>query len=84
MKLPLSARKLTRRAIGLGNARSITPDELHTLARDEDVIVIGVGIALSGPLDPRLPGRQRAASLLSLKGVVADLPRQQAIALHCG
>lgn len=84
MKLPLVARKLTRRAIGVGKARSITPEELHALARDEDVIVIGVGIVTAGPLDSRLPGTQRAASLLSLKSVVADVPRQQAIALHCG
>jgi hypothetical protein len=84
VKLPFAARKLTRRAIGVGNARAITPEELHALAREEDVIVIGVGIFTPGPLDPRLPGTQRAASLLSLKGVVADVPRQQAIALHCG
>jgi hypothetical protein len=84
VKLPLAARKLTRRAIGLGGAQSITPDELHTLARDEAVIVVGVGIVKAGPLDPRLPGQHRAASLLSLKSAVADVPRQQAIVLHCG
>lgn len=84
MKLPHAARKLTRRAIGVGSSRAITPDELHTLAREEDVIVIGVGIFMPGSIDPRLPGSQRAASLLSLRSVVADVPRQQAIALHCG
>ncbi len=84
MKLPASVRNLTRRAIGLGAARPLTATALHALARDEDVIVVGVGIVSAGPLDPRLPGEQRAASLLSLRSVVADVPRQQAIVLHCG
>ena len=84
MKLPLSARKLTRRAIGLGAARPITPTELHALVAREEVIVVGVGIISAGALDPRLPGIQRAASLLSLRSALADVPRQQAIVLHCG
>lgn len=84
MRLPLSARKLTRRAMGLGAARPLTATELHTLASHEEVIVVGVGIVSAGPLDPRLPGPQRAASLLSLRRTLADVPRQQAIVLHCG
>lgn len=84
MKLPLAARRLIGRAIGLGAARPLTANALHALAIDEDVIVIGVGIVSPGPLDPRLPGQQRAASLLSLSRVVANVPRQHAIVLHCG
>jgi hypothetical protein len=68
----------------MGRAQSISPDALRELARTEPVVVIGVGMLAPGPLDPRLPGDQRSASLLSLASIVADLPRQQAIALHCG
>jgi len=84
MKLPAGARRLARASIGIGRARSITPTALHDLAAREAVVVIGVGIVGSGAIDPRLPGQQRAASLRSLAGVVADLPRQRAIVLHCG
>lgn len=84
MKLPGIARRLTRRAIGLGAAHPITPAELHALAAAEPVVVIGVGIVTAGALDSRLPGQQRAESLLSLRSAVADIGRQQAIVLHCG
>jgi hypothetical protein len=84
MKLPSFARDLTRKTIGSGSAPSITPEELHELAEHEPVVVIGVGIVRAGTTDTRLPGTQRVASLLSLSSVVADLPRQHAIALHCG
>jgi hypothetical protein len=48
------------------------------------VIVIGVGVVKPGTTDPRLPGEQRVASLLTLSTAVADVPRQRAIVLHCG
>lgn len=81
MKLPTSVRSLTRRALGLGAARSISAMELDAL---EQVVVIGVGVVSAGTRDRRLPGEQRVASLLTLRKVVADLPRQQPIVLHCG
>lgn len=84
MRLPRSARELTRRAIGLGDARPITATELQAIARVEDVLVVGVGMFSAGSIDPRLPGEQRAASLRSLGNVVGDVPRQHAIVLHCG
>jgi hypothetical protein len=65
----------------MSRARSITPEALHDL---EDVIVIGVGVVKPGTTDPRLPGEQRVASLLTLSTAVADVPRQRAIVLHCG
>ena len=50
------------------------------LAAREPVVVIAVGmIAVGG-----LPGEQRAASLSTLAEVVADVPRERAIVLHCG
>lgn len=70
--------------MGMGKARPITPADLQQLASVERVIVIGVGLLRAGATDPRLPGEQRVASLLTLAKVVEDLPREQAIALHCG
>lgn len=84
MKLPAVARQLTRRSMGMGKAPPITPADLQQLASVERVIVIGVGLLRAGATDPRLPGEQRVASLLTLAKVVEDLPREQAIALHCG
>lgn len=84
MKLPAVARKLTRKSIGAGRARAISPEALHELASREDVVVIGVGMLRAGTSDPRLPGEQRVASLLTLARTVEDVPRQRAIALHCG
>jgi hypothetical protein len=84
MKLSAGARRFTRKSIGLGRARSISPDALEELARRETVVVIGVGIVRAGTTDPRLPGEQRIASLLTLARTVEDLPRQRAIVLHCG
>ena len=83
MKLPAAARRLMRRSIGAGRAPSISPETLHELAEREPVVVIGVGILRPGVIDPRLPGEQRVASLVTLARVVEDLPRQRAIALHC-
>ncbi len=83
MKLPPVVRGLTRRAIGIGTATSISPEDLRELAAQEPVVVVGVGIVREGVTDPRLPGRQRVASLLNLETVVGDLPKQQAIVLHC-
>ena len=83
MKLPSAARRFTRRSIGVGRAQSISPEALHELAAREPVVVIGVGIVRPGATDPRLPGEQRVASLVTLDRVVEDLPRQRAIALHC-
>jgi hypothetical protein len=83
VKLPACARRLTRRSIGADRARSISPEALHELAAREPVVVIGVGIVRLGVTDPRLPGEQRVASLVTLGRVVEDLPRQRAIALHC-
>lgn len=84
MKVPAFARKLARRSIGVRRARAISPAELRDLAGREHVVVIGVGIVRAGATDARLPGDQRVASLLSLAAVVADVPRQHAIVLHCG
>ena len=84
MKLPAGARRLARRSIGMGRAQPISPTALHDLASHDDVVVIGVGIVGPGAIDPRLPGEQRTASLSSLANVVADLPRERAIVLHCG
>ena len=84
IKLPSAIRGLTRRAIGIGTAASISPAALRDLAAHEPVVVVGVGIMRPGATDPRLPGEQRVASLLSLESVVGDLPKQQAIVLHCG
>jgi hypothetical protein len=84
VKLPAGARRLARRTIGIGRAEPISPTALHVLASRDDVVVIGVGILGAGAIDPRLPGEQRTASLASLPSVVADLPRERAIVLHCG
>lgn len=84
MKLPAAARRLTRRTIGMGRASAISPEALHALAASEAVLVIGVGVVRPGTSDPRLPGEQRVASLRSLASVVAEVPRQRAIVLHCG
>ena len=83
MKLSAGARRLTRRSVGVGHAPSISPEALHELAAGEPVVVIGVGILRPGVRDPRLPGEQRVASLVTLAHVVEDLPRQHAIVLHC-
>ena len=69
---------------GIGRSEPISPEALMTLAARESVLVIGVGMVAAGTVDPRLPGEQRTASLLTLASVVADVPRQRAIALHCG
>jgi hypothetical protein len=84
MKLPPVLRDLTRKAIGMGAAGSISPHALRELAEQEPVVVVGVGMVRPGASDPRLPGEQRVASLITLASVVADLPKQQAIVLHCG
>lgn len=84
MKLSAGARRFTRKSIGLGGARAISPSALEELAHREAVVVIGVGILRAGATDPRLPGEQRVASLLTLARTVKDLPRQRAIVLHCG
>jgi hypothetical protein len=84
IKLPSAVRGLTRRAIGMATATSISPGALRELSARESVVVIGVGIVRPGATDPRLPGSQRVASLLNLESVVGDLPKQQAIVLHCG
>lgn len=84
MKLSARTRRLARRTIGLGGAASITPEALHALAAREPVVVVGVGVTGPGARDPRLPGEQRTASLFSLAQVVADVPRERAIVLHCG
>ncbi len=68
----------------MSRAQPIAPEALHALAAREDVLVIGVAVVRSGTQDPRLPGEQRVASLMSLARVVADVPRQRAIVLHCG
>jgi hypothetical protein len=81
VKLPAGARRLAQRAIGLSRARPITPNAVRDL---EDVLVVGVGVVSAGSTDARLPGEQRAASLGSLARVLADVPRQRAIVLHCG
>ena len=83
-RLPASVRTFTRRSIGMSKARPITPDALRELAVREDVLVIGVGMVRPGSRDPRLPGEQRTASLLSLVDSVAGVPKQRAIVLHCG
>jgi len=84
VKIPAVARRLTRRTLGMSRARAITPEALHDLAAREPVIVVGVGMVRAGSTDPCLPGEQRVASLLSLQTVLADVPRQRAIVLHCG
>jgi hypothetical protein len=84
VKIPTIARELTRKSIGLGKSKSVTPEDLRDLAAREPVVVIGVGMVRAGSTDPRLPGTQRVASLLTLSSVVADVPRQHAIVLHCG
>lgn len=68
----------------MGKALSIAPQELRTLAARESVVVIGVGVVSPGAIDPGLPGEQRTASLMTLARVVADVPRERAIVLHCG
>lgn len=84
IKLPPAARHVMRRSIGLAGAKTISPRALHELATHENILVIAVGMVRPGTLDPRLPGEQRTASLLSLASTVADVPRQRAIVLHCG
>lgn len=84
MKLPAAARRLARRTIGMARAQPIAPDALHELAKREEVLVIGVAVVRSGTPDSRLPGEQRVASLFTLASVVADVPRQRAIVVHCG
>ncbi len=84
MKLPATARRLTRRSIGMSRAQAITPEALHDLSGREHVLVIGVGMLRAGSQDPRLPGEQRTASLITLASVIEDVPRSRAIVLHCG
>ena len=68
----------------MGKAPAIAPMELQALAAREPVVVVGVGVISAGAIDPGLPGDQRTASLRSLADVVADVPRERAIVLHCG
>jgi hypothetical protein len=84
MKVPPVARRFTRRMMGMGRAPSISPLELAALADAEPVVVVAVGIARPGAIDPQLPGDQRGASLGTLSRVVADVPHDRAIVLHCG
>jgi hypothetical protein len=84
MKVPSIARRATRRMMGMGRAPSIAPLELHALAAREPVVIVAVGIARAGGVDPQLPGEQRTASLMTLAEVVADVPRDRPIVLHCG
>lgn len=81
MKLPAAVRDLSRRALGMGRAEAIAPDQLAALV---DPVVVGVGIVRDGAIDPRLPGEQRTASLVTVARVVADVPKQRPIVLHCG
>lgn len=84
MKVPPTARQLTRRLLGMGKAPSISPPELAVLARAEPVVIVAVGLVRSGVVDAQLPGEQRVASLGTLARVVADVPRDRPIVLHCG
>jgi hypothetical protein len=84
MKIPATARRLARRTLGMGKAPAIAASELQTLAAREPVVVVAVGMLAPGAIDPALPGEQRTASLRTLAGVVADVPRERAIVLHCG
>jgi hypothetical protein len=81
MKLPANVRRLTRVTMGMGRAEPIAPAALHAL---DNPLVIGVGMVRAGSRDPRLPGEQRVASLLTVANVVADVPRSRPIVLHCG
>ena len=81
MKLPAGIRSLSRRALGMGRAEAIAPEQLAALA---EPLVVGVGLVRDGVIDSRLPGEQRTASLLTLARVVADVPKQRPIVLHCG
>jgi hypothetical protein len=84
LKVPPTARQLTRRLLGMGKAPSISPLELAAMVRTESVVVVAVGIARDGRIDPQLPGEQRVASLGTLAQVVADVPRDRPIVVHCG
>jgi hypothetical protein len=84
MKLPPSLRNLTRKVIGSGSARPITPTELAALAAREPVLTIAVGVVRRGAPDPALPGEQRGATLGTLAAMVAGEPRDRPIVLHCG
>ena len=75
---------MTRRSLGMGKAQSIEPQELQALAAREPVVVVAVGLVRPGVIDPQLPGEQRAASLVTLATVVANVPHDHAIVLHCG
>lgn len=84
MKLPGRLRQLARTAIGLRKSEPITPSELQALAAREEVVVLSVGMMSNGPVDERLPGVQRSASLSNLATVLADVPKHRAIVTHCG
>jgi hypothetical protein len=84
MKIPARFRQLTRRTLGMGAAESIDPEELQELAAREPVVVVGIGLVRDGSTDARLPGEQRTASLVNLTSVLADVPRDRPIVLHCG
>lgn len=84
MKVPPAARRLARRVLGVGKAPAIEPAELPSLVAREPVVFVAVGVLAPGQIDPALPGEQRAATLGTLARVVADLPRERAIVLHCG
>jgi hypothetical protein len=68
----------------MAKASPIAPQDLQALAAREPVVVVSVGILKPGAIDPGLPGDQRSASLVTLADVVADVPRERAIVLHCG
>ncbi len=84
LKVPPTARQLTRRLLGMGKAPSISPLELAALVKTEPGVVVAVGIARDGRIGPALPGEQRVASLGTLAQVVADVPRERPIVVHCG
>jgi hypothetical protein len=84
MKIPARLRQLTRRTLGMGAAESLDPEGLHELAAREPVIVVGIGLVRPGAIDARLPGEQRTASLVNLSSVLADVPKDRPIVLHCG
>ena len=84
MKLPTAVRQVTRTMIGVRAAEPIGPAQLQALARREDVVVVAVGMLAAGHIHAALPGEQRAASLASLATVLADVPHDRAIVLHCG
>ncbi len=67
-----------RGLLGTAEAPALDIKTLHELAREESVLMLGLG-----GINPDLPGEQKSVTRSTLESVVHREPKGRLIVLHC-